>query len=71
MVTLLADNQDITRAGLMFLCERMDGTEYRQIYDKATLIEQLCLHTDAVVILDYTLLTSVSRSSIGSSSAST
>lgn len=55
MVTLLADNQDITRAGLMFLCERMDGTEYRQIYDKATLIEQLCLHTDAVVILDYTL----------------
>lgn len=50
----LADPQDITRAGLMYLCEKL-GVDYQQAPDKTELIEQLKTHGDAVVILDYTL----------------
>lgn len=51
---VLADPQDITRAGLMFLCEKQ-AVDYHQAADKTELIEQLKAHGDAVVILDYTL----------------
>ena len=36
----LADRQDITRAGMMYLLEQMDGF-HRYAEDKAELIEQL------------------------------
>ena len=51
----LADRQDITRAGMMYLLEQMDGVSTRYAEDKAELIEQLKEHADAVVVLDYTL----------------
>ena len=51
---VLADPQDITRAGVMFLCEKLE-VDYQQAPDKTELIEQLKVHSDAVVILDYTL----------------
>lgn len=51
---VLADPQDITRAGLMYLCEKLE-VNYQQAPDKTELIEQLKAHNDTVVILDYTL----------------
>jgi DNA-binding NarL/FixJ family response regulator len=51
---VLADPQDITRAGMMFVCERQ-SVAYLYAADKTELIEQLKTHGDAVVILDYTL----------------
>lgn len=51
---VIADPQDITRAGLMFLCERL-SVDYQHAPDKTGLIEQLKAHGDAVVLLDYTL----------------
>lgn len=55
MLLLLADNQEITRAGLAHVVERMPGTEVRNVEDKATLILQLRQQDDCVVVLDYTL----------------
>ncbi len=55
MFVALADNQDITRAGMMYVCQEIDGTVMRRTEDKAELIEQLKQHPDAVVVLDYTL----------------
>ena len=52
---ILADNQDITRAGMMHICDSLDDMTYRQAVDKTELIEQLKVHGDAIVILDYTL----------------
>ena len=52
---ILADNQDITRAGMMYVCQHLDGMQCRQVDDKVELIEQLKQHADAVVVLDYTL----------------
>ncbi|MBP5776997.1 MAG: response regulator transcription factor [Prevotella sp.] len=51
---VLADPQDITRAGLMYLCGKLE-IDYQQAPDKTELIEQLKTHGEAVVILDYTL----------------
>lgn len=51
---ILSDPQDVTRAGLMYLCEKQ-GIGYHQCPDKTELIEQLKAHGEAVVILDYTL----------------
>ena len=51
---VLADPQDITRAGLMYFCEKQ-AVDYHQAADRTELIEQLKTHDDAVVILDYTL----------------
>lgn len=54
---ILADNQDITRAGLMFLLGTQKETEIvLEAGSKAELIQQLKLHPEAVVVLDYTLL---------------
>ena len=47
---IIADNQDITKAGMMFLLSRQKDTAD----NKAELIQQLRLHPGAVVILDYT-----------------
>jgi DNA-binding NarL/FixJ family response regulator len=55
MYVALADNQDITRAGMMYVCQELGQVEMRRAEDKAGLIEQLKQHTDAVVVLDYTL----------------
>ena len=52
---ILADNQDITRAGMMHICDIMGDIVYRQAADKTELIEQLKSHSEAVVVLDYTL----------------
>ena len=52
---ILADNQDITRAGMMHICDSMGDIVYRQATDKTELIEQLKSHSEAVVVLDYTL----------------
>ena len=53
---IIADNQDITKAGMMFLLGRQKDTSLLLEADnKAELIQQLRLHPTAVVILDYTL----------------
>lgn len=53
---IIADNQDITKAGMMFLLSRQKDTSLLLEADnKAELIQQLRLHPAAVVILDYTL----------------
>ena len=52
---IIADNQDITTAGMMFLLSRQKDTALLLEADnKAELIQQLRLHPGAVVILDYT-----------------
>ena len=52
---IIADNQDITKAGMMFLLSRQKDTALLLEADnKAELIHQLRLHPGAVVILDYT-----------------
>ncbi len=55
MYVVLADNQDITRAGMMYVCQEMDHVEMHRAEDKTELIEQLKQHHDAVVVIDYTL----------------
>ena len=58
---ILADNQDITKAGILFLLNRMPGfTEPFEADNKKDLIQQLTAHPNAVVILDYTLFDIVS-----------
>jgi DNA-binding NarL/FixJ family response regulator len=53
---ILADNQDITRAGMMYVCEHQEpALEISRAADKTELIEQLKSHGEAVVVLDYTL----------------
>jgi DNA-binding NarL/FixJ family response regulator len=52
---ILADNQDITRAGMMHICDSLDDMTYHQAVDKTELIEQLKQHGNAIVVLDYTL----------------
>lgn len=52
---IIADNQNITKAGMMFLLSRQKDTALLLEADnKAELIQQLRLHPGAVVILDYT-----------------
>jgi DNA-binding NarL/FixJ family response regulator len=52
---ILADNQDITRAGMMHVCDSLGDMPYRQAADKTELIEQLKVQGDAMVVLDFTL----------------
>lgn len=53
---IIADNQDITKAGMMFLLNGQRGTPLLlEAGNKAELVAQLRLHTGAVVVLDYTL----------------
>lgn len=54
---IIADNQDITKAGMMFLLSRQKEVGLILEADsKAELVKELRLHPQAVVILDYTLL---------------
>ena len=55
MYVSLADRQDITRAGLMYVCSQMKDVHFKQADDKTELIEQLKKNQDGVVVLDYTL----------------
>ncbi len=55
MNVILADRQDITRAGLMFVIRELEGWTYECAEDKAGLLEQLKAHPDSLVVLDYTL----------------
>lgn len=53
---IIADNQDISKAGIMFLLSNQkDGLSLFEAVNKAELIHQLQLHPSAVVVLDYTL----------------
>lgn len=53
---IIADNQDISKAGMMFLLSRQkDISILLEADNKAELIQQLRLHPQAVIILDYTL----------------
>ena len=53
---IIADNQDITKAGLMFLLSKQkDVSQLLAVDNKTELIRELRLHPQAVVILDYTL----------------
>lgn len=55
MEILLADKQDITRAGLIYVIEKMEGLEPKYVEDKTELMLALRENEDTVVILDYTL----------------
>ena len=55
MNVLIADNQGITQAGLMFLLQSVSEAESRTVADKAGLIEELKSCPNSVVIVDYTL----------------
>lgn len=55
MKILLADKQDITRAGLTFVIEKMEGLDTKYVEDKTELMLALRENEDTVVILDYTL----------------
>ncbi|MBR5688628.1 MAG: response regulator transcription factor [Prevotella sp.] len=54
MFFLLADNQDITRAGLAYVLGGMNAS-FQPVTDKAGLIEQLKNNAQAAVFIDYTL----------------
>ena len=54
---LLADKQDITKAGLMYISSQIEDLDItcRSAEDKTELIELLKQKPDSVVVLDYTL----------------
>jgi len=51
---ILADRQDITRAGMQYVCNEMGGITTRRVDDKAGLMQALRNEEDVVVVLDYT-----------------
>ncbi len=55
MKIYIADNQDITRAGLLYVVSQRPGCESKLTSDKTSLIEALKDDSQAVIILDYTL----------------
>ena len=55
MTIILADNQDITRAGLQFVIQQIGGCDWCHAEDKAGVIALAKEKPDAVVIFDYTL----------------
>lgn len=52
---ILADNQDITYAGLIHVCHSVSSLPHLRVEDKAALIERLKACPRAVVVIDYTL----------------
>lgn len=53
---IIADNQDITKAGLLFLLkEQQASAVIQEISNKGSLIGELIRDRDIIVILDYTL----------------
>ena len=58
MNIILADRQDITRAGLCYIIEQLSESKdipMSRAEDKASLVQSLMLMSDAIIILDYTL----------------
>lgn len=55
MDIILADNQDITRAGLLYVFEQIGVENVVTATDKAALLDKLRDNPCSVVILDYTL----------------
>ena len=55
MKIFLADRQDISRAGLMYIISQIDSAEYKYTEDKTELIECLKKEPKSVVILCSTL----------------
>ena len=55
MEIYLADRQGITRAGLMYLIDRMDGCDYKCVEDKGDLLQVLARDVQSVVVIDYTM----------------
>lgn len=55
MKIYLADHQDITRAGLLYVLSGMDVDQTKTIADKTELILALRVDDNAVVVLDYTM----------------
>lgn len=55
MNIILADNQDITRAGMLYVCSQAGYTDLQRVEDKASLMERLREQPQSVVVLDYTL----------------
>ena len=51
---LLADRQDITRAGMIYILQGIEGMEWKYTEDKAELMLALKDNDDTVVVLDYT-----------------
>lgn len=51
----IADNQDITRAGLLYVISACKDAECKCLSDKAGLLEALKMDSHAIIILDYTL----------------
>ena len=53
---IIADNQDLTRAGWLYLVNNiLPEAQVEEVLDKKALIALCMLHPDALVILDYTL----------------
>mgnify|MGYP002623289265 CR=1 FL=1 len=55
MNIILADNQDITRAGMQFLLQSYENSTYHTAHDKNAMIQLLKCYPDGMVIMDYTL----------------
>jgi DNA-binding NarL/FixJ family response regulator len=53
-VFILADNQDITRAGVEFYLQQLPEHEALEVHQKSELMAQLAVHPQSVVVLDYT-----------------
>ncbi len=52
---VIADNQDISSAGLLYICQQLGERDAIRVEDKAALMERLSAMQRAVVVLDYTL----------------
>ena len=52
---IIADNQDITRAGITYLLSQIEGCSCQMVTDKSGLIAQLKEQPESVIIVDYTL----------------
>ena len=55
MQILLADKQDITRAGLQYVLHEIGADRCKEVFDKAELVQELEKVPDSLVILDYNL----------------
>lgn len=55
MNIILADNQDITRAGLLYVIQKLNNTTVQTVSNKAELLNALNEHPKSVLVLDYTL----------------
>ena len=55
MQILLADKQDITRAGLQYVLHEIGADCCKEVFDKAELVQELEKAPDSLVILDYNL----------------